>query len=75
MSFLCKIIKHNWSYSERKINIHSSLGDGQAHITFTYRLCNRCYKKQVQLLDTAGWQDTELNADELREMKLKKLGL
>ena len=75
MSFLCKIIKHNWSYSQDKILIHSSVGDGKAHITLTNRLCKRCYKKQVQELDTGNWEDIKLNAQELREINLKKLGL
>jgi hypothetical protein len=75
MSFLCKIIKHNWSYKQDKIHIHSSLGDDKAHITLTKRLCKRCYKKQVQVLDTGNWEDIELSVDELREMKLKKLGV
>jgi hypothetical protein len=74
MSLICKI-KHKWSYSETKINTHSSYRDEQAHITFTYRLCNRCYKKQVQILDNGSWQDTELSKDELREIKLKKIGI
>lgn len=75
MSFLCKIIKHKWSYSQDKIHIHSSVGDGTAHITFTKRLCKRCYKKQVQQLDTGNWEDIKLNVQELREINLKKLGL
>lgn len=75
MSFLCKIIKHKWSYSQDKIHIHSSLGDGKAHITLTNRLCKRCYKKQVQELDTGNWEDIKLNVKELREINLKKLGL
>jgi hypothetical protein len=75
MSFLCKIIKHNWSYTQDKIHIHSAVGDGRAHITLTHRLCKRCYKKQVQLLHTSKWEDVELTKNELREMKLKKLGL
>jgi hypothetical protein len=75
MSFLCKIIKHNWSYTQNKIHIHSAVGDGRAHITLTNRLCKRCYKKQVQTLDTGRWEDIKLNVDEIREMKLKKLGV
>lgn len=72
MSLLCKL-KHNWEYSTNKVSIHSKAPG--AHITMNLRICKRCYKKQVQVLDTGKWEDIELSVQELREINLKKLGL
>jgi hypothetical protein len=72
MSWLCKI-RHNWSYSTEKINI-GKLGS-DAHITLNMRLCKRCYKKQRQELNGEIWFDVSLNKEEIREIRLKELGL
>ena len=72
MSILCKI-RHRWSYSTEKWNIGKP-GSG-AHITLNVRVCKRCYLKQRQELNSELWFDVALNKEELREIKLKKLGI
>lgn len=72
MSLFCKL-KHKWEYSTTKVNIHSKAPG--AHISITTRICKRCYKKQVRILESGKWDDIKLNVQELREINLKKLGL
>jgi hypothetical protein len=72
MSWLCKI-RHNWIYSTEKINI-GKLGS-DAHITLNVRRCKRCYKKQRQELSNGIWFDVALSKSEIREIRLKELGL
>jgi hypothetical protein len=72
MIWLCKI-RHNWIYSTEKINI-GKLGSG-FHITLNMRRCKRCYKKQRQELNGEIWFDVSLNKEEIREIRLKELGL
>ena len=73
MSWLCKI-RHNWSYSTEKINIGKKKGS-DAHITLNVRMCKRCYKKQSQELIGELWFDASLSKEEIREIRLKELGL
>jgi hypothetical protein len=51
-----------------------------------YRLCTKCYKKQVTKYQDVGvynfklkkyitWEKAELSKDEVRDFKLKKLGI
>ena len=72
MSILCNI-RHSWRFSTEKINIGKS-GSG-CHITLNVRLCKRCYFKQRQELHGEIWFDVALNKEEIREIKLKQLGL
>ncbi len=69
MKILCKI-RHKWSYSTEKINIGK--GGSGAHITLNVRMCKRCYKKQLY---GELWFDVSLNKEEIREIRLKELGL
>lgn len=68
MSWLCKL-RHKWSYSDNKVNL--KIG----HLTIKKRRCLRCYKSQVYVMSPGQWQDIELTRCEIRDIKLKKLGL
>ncbi len=72
MSWICKI-RHWWSYSTEKVNIGKKASGN--HITLNVRVCKRCYKKQRQELNSEIWFDVDLSKEEIREIKLKELGL
>jgi hypothetical protein len=72
MKILCKI-RHNWKFSTEKIDIGKK-GSGN-HITLNVRVCKRCYLKQRQELNGEIWFDVALSKAEIREIKLKELGL
>lgn len=71
MSWKCKALGHNWEYSDRKVIINTNGG----HLTFKNRLCKRCYLKQEQNFVSEKWNDISLSKDEIREIKLKDLGI
>jgi len=73
MSFLCKI-RHNWKLSTENWDIGKRPGSGH-HITLNVRICKRCYLKQRQELNSSVWFDVALSKAEIREIKLKELGL
>jgi hypothetical protein len=72
MNWLCKI-RHKWKYSTEKWDIGKH--QGGAHITLKVRTCQRCYQKQRQELNGELWFDVSLSKEEIREIKLKRLGL
>ncbi len=71
MNWKCKVFGHKWEYSDRKVTINKSGG----HLTFKNRLCLRCYLKQQQNIVSNKWNDVELTKDEIRDLKLKHLGI
>jgi hypothetical protein len=66
-------IRHKWEYSTERWDIGKE-GSG-AHITLNFRICKRCYLKQRQELNGFDWFDVDLSKHEIREIKLRKLGL
>jgi hypothetical protein len=71
MSWKCKVFGHKFEYSDRKVIINTSGG----HLTFKIRLCKRCYLKQQKNIVSNKWNDIELTKDEIRDIKLKDLGI
>jgi hypothetical protein len=71
MNWKCKLLGHDWKYSDRKVVINQSGG----HLTFKNRLCKRCYLKQQQNIVSEKWNDIELTKDEIRDIRLKELGI
>ena len=41
------------------------------------RICNRCYKKMIHYsdLDDSFWRTVSLNKEDIRDKKIKELGL
>jgi hypothetical protein len=72
MKILCKI-RHNWKFSTEKWSIGKPGSDN--HISLNVRVCKRCYLKQRQELGDGLWFDVALSKEEIREIKLKELGL
>ena len=66
--------KGAWNGSGKKVTITTS---------DDIRICKRCYKKQKAMYSpfnnskyrTPDWRDNELSKDELRDKKLKELGI
>ena len=71
MKLLC-ILSHRWNYGEEKVPVGKQYSG--SHITIQKRICKRCHQKQ-RLLDGTLWCDVALTKEELREIKLKELGL
>ncbi len=71
MSWKCKLFRHKWKFSKKKFIIN----DLGAYISFDIRICQRCYLKQQQELQSGKWFDRKLDKDELRELKLRDLGI
>ncbi len=79
MKILCKI-RHNWKFSTEKWSIGKRGRPAREpgtdnHITLNVRICKRCYLKQRQELNGEIWFDVALSKEEIREIKLKELGL
>jgi len=76
MNLLCKI-RHKWKYSTENWDIDTKPGNLKLHRTMSFkvRVCQRCYQKQRQELNGEIWFDVSLSKEEIREIKLKRLGL
>ena len=88
MNWRCLFGFHNWEhkteyvlYSRRVGKVHSHLPSHIHHapdsmsLSTTARVCKSCYKKQIVQPGDGGWIDYSLNKDELRDKKIKELGL
>ena len=71
MKWKCQLFGHDWEFSKRKLIINNSGG----HILFDIRICQRCYLKQQQELQSGRWFERELEKEELRELKIRDLGI
>ena len=88
MSLRCKIFGHKWSYYKEDIS-HVSIKKLNSlpmnyipSLTFNvdtqFRICKRCYYKQVREHYTgreSDWFKSDLSKEELRNKKLKELGI
>ena len=88
MSLRCKIFGHKWSYYKEDIS-HVSIKKLTSlpmnyipSLTFNvdtqFRICKRCYYKQVREHYTgreSDWFKSDLSKEELRDKNLKELGI
>jgi hypothetical protein len=74
----CKLFGHKWqSYQQEVPHIMSS---GYKFMVDTdFRFCGKCFTNQVRVAHTSkdeiDWKNCELNIDQLRDKKLKELGI
>ena len=84
MSWLC-LIKHKWIYKIEDITLLQGVYTKYVVTKPTdVRFCERCHKKQksrwtslnsIKNLRNSDWVDSGLNKSELRDKKLKELGI
>ena len=84
MSWLCNI-KHKWIYKIEDITLLQGVYTKYVVTKPTdVRFCERCHKKQksrwtslnsIKNLRNSDWVDSGLNKSELRDKKLKELGI
>lgn len=80
----CKLFGHKWSYYQQEVP-HETPGFLHSHKTFTiivdtdFRFCDKCSTNQTRVAYTGkneiDWKNCELNVDQLRDKKLKELGI
>jgi hypothetical protein len=74
----CKIFGHKWNYykeaAEHCIYFVYILGFARI-FDAQFRICERCQYKQVREHFTDYWVHSELSKEQLREKKLKELGI
>jgi hypothetical protein len=82
----CKIFGHKWEiYKQQVPNETPSWIGRKIGKTFTimvdteFRFCGKCFTNQVRVAHTSkdeiDWKNCELNIDQLRDKKLKELGI
>ena len=78
----CKLFGHKWNhYNEEVEKTIISLFNSKPFtmmIDTEFRICDRCQYKQVREHFTGreyDWSTAELNKEQLREKKLKELGI
>ena len=76
----CKIFGHKWqSYQQEVPHIMSPVYKFMVDTDF--RFCGKCFTNQVRCAvdfeskDEIDWKNCELNIDQLRDKKLKDLGI
>lgn len=87
MSFKCKILGHKWNVYKEDIpymipaisNSHMSIPGFTMMYKKDFRICDRCYYKQIRDHYTGkektDWSEYVLSTEELRDKNLKELGI
>ena len=87
MSFKCKVFGHKWNVYKEDVlhmmpvvsNSHMSVPSFTIMVNKEFRICSRCYYKQVRDHYTGrektDWVGYVLSTEELRNKKLKELGI
>lgn len=78
----CKLFGHKWNYYKEEVehtasSIYSSR-EFTIMIDTEFRICDRCQYKQVREHHTGrdiDWSTSELSKEQLRDKKLKELGI
>jgi hypothetical protein len=78
----CRLFGHKWNYYNEEVehtvsSVYSSR-EVSIMIDTEFRICERCQYKQVREHHTgrdSDWSTTELNKEQLRDKKLKELGI
>jgi hypothetical protein len=77
----CKIFGHKWNYYKEDVEhafLESVYGPFTMMVDTEFRICERCQYKQVREHFTgreSDWSHSELSKEQLREKKLKQLGI
>jgi hypothetical protein len=69
MKLFCRLFGHRFSYYVKKQPL--TIG----YITRDFRKCSRCSYHQKLLNDTGQWIELRKTLSEIREEKLKRLGI
>ena len=78
----CKLFSHKWNYYKEEVE-HTvsslfSYGSFTTMVDTEFRICERCQYKQVREHFTgreSDWSTSELSKEQLRDKKLKELGI
>ena len=78
----CRLFGHKWNYYKEEVEqtVSSVFSSREISIMVDteFRICDRCQYKQVREHHTgrdSDWSTAELNKDQLRNKKLKELGI
>ena len=80
----CKLFGHKWNHYKEEVEQTISPPFPQLHQPFNitvdtqFRICDRCQYKQERKHFTGkdtDWYESELSKEQLREKKLKELGI
>lgn len=79
----CKIFGHKWSYYQQEVPHVTQSALSHKKITImidtNFRFCDKCSTNQMRKNFTGkeytDWDDCELNVNQLRDKKLKSLGI
>jgi hypothetical protein len=80
----CKLFGHKWNYYKEEVELTISPPFPQLHQPFNitvdtqFRICDRCQYKQERKHFTGkdtDWYEVELSKEQLRNKKLKELGI
>ena len=78
----CRLFGHKWNYYKEEVehtvsSVYSSR-EFTVMIDTQFRICERCQYKQVREHHTGkdiDWSTAELSKEQLRDKKLKELGI
>lgn len=74
----CRLIGHKWDYYNDDVT-HMTTGGVIVKINTWFRYCAKCHTNQTRINFTGDeytdWDNCELNVDQLRDKKLKELGI
>jgi len=78
----CRLFGHKWNYYKEEVEhtVSSVFSSREVSIMIDteFRICDRCQYKQVRQHFTgrdSDWSTAELNKEQLRDKKLKELGI
>jgi hypothetical protein len=78
----CKLFGHKWNQYkeevEHTVSSFFSSGEFTIMVDTEFRICDRCQYKQVREHHTgrdSDWSTAELSKEQLRDKKLKELGI
>jgi hypothetical protein len=74
----CKIFLHKWEYYKEDVP-HILSSSHTFMVSTEFRFCNKCFTNQIRVAhsssDKIDWRIVELSKEQLREKKLKDLGI
>jgi hypothetical protein len=74
----CKLLGHKWQNYQQEVP-HILSSGYKFIIDADFRFCGKCFTNQVREHHTGDdridWKNCELNLDQLRDKKLKSLGI